>query len=703
MNHIISLQTPSFFRRAILITLAIFLVACTKDESTKGKDKLVFNTEDYSVQTQDALNIVSDLPAYIIPYEYKNFGAALINRLQNKVAEINEQTIETLASVVLHSSQIASMEDNWEVILMQLLTGRNIIIVEPAIDDFREFCDTITSIYILLSLTDEGQELLDALEIIPGARQTLEAFYDMSMDETKIESMFLLDTDSNGIFAEAIAVRGSDFHIVDRMQGVAEVEISHDQIADENGNTEKIETPNIESSNTSTTPDAITPYDYGLFADMFTKWINEQEYYIEQFDATRNRAVKSFNTRASENKLGLEDISTVQKVQYTINASTPYDVGPKLPVTVSFEICSIYMDDQNCDYYCVYKKILSYNQVLDCGPTEIRQWRKHINFGEPTDDDYDNLYADVKGWLYYPYYGPFMRDLEGSSICHANTGTFADSTNTTIELPDAKSIVGVGNASVVQYSPKNSIGSVDQTNGFSYGFDGGLYLAKEPSVSLGVSVSFDSSTTQTIDNLEIVVSSSNGIPKWNYIGHNLPDSYYHLFSETSHSEAPAIMRRECEVDQSWIWKIPNPSGSYRLFDQTSVTTSIMYYDYGFFKTYAKFANHQTTKRVSFLMAPPPRNEQSWMMNVSPYSDELNAMLATTHRRFWKKDDHEFKLSDSSNDSRISIEQFINDFQRDLNSKRYTWKNRKFTGKYTFAYYNIDDENNEPISFDFIVE
>ena len=76
MNHIISLQTPSFFRRAILITLAIFLVACTKDESTKGKDKLVFNTEDYSVQTQDALNIVSDLPAYIIPYEYKNFGAA---------------------------------------------------------------------------------------------------------------------------------------------------------------------------------------------------------------------------------------------------------------------------------------------------------------------------------------------------------------------------------------------------------------------------------------------------------------------------------------------------------------------------------------------------------------------------------------------------------------------------------------------------
>ena len=79
------------------------------------------------------------------------------------------------------------------------------------------------------------------------------------------------------------------------------------------------------------------------------------------------------------------------------------------------------------------------------------------------------------------------------------------------------------------------------------------------------------------------------------------------------------------------------------------------------------------------------------------------MLSTTHSRFWKKDDHEFTLNDTSADSRISIEQFINDFQRDLNSKRFTWKNRNFTGKYTFSYYNIDDGNNEPISFDFVVE
>ena len=296
-----------------------------------------------------------------------------------------------------------------------------------------------------------------------------------------------------------------------------------------------------------------------------------------------------------------------------------------------------------------------------------------------------------------------MRDIAGRSICHAHTDAFTDSTTSAVELPDANSIKSAAGVVVEKYSPKNSIGSVDKTDGFSYGFDGGLYLANEPAVNLGFSFSYDTSTTQSIDDLEIIASSSNGIPEWKYVGQNLPDAYYNFFLETSHSDAPSIMRRECEVNQSWIWKVPNPEGSYRLYDETQITTTIMYYDIGIFKAYAKFADHTTTKRVSFLMMPPPRSLQLWMMNVSPYSDGLNAMLANTHSRFWNKDDHEFKLSDTSEDSRISIEQFINDFKRDLNSKRHTWKNRNYTGKYTFSYYNVNDYENEPISFEFVVE
>ena len=701
MRHFFSKFNSAFVYSAVLMLfVAASLTACKKDEPAKEQE-YIFETEEYTAPTEDTLAVVSDLPAYVIPYDYKNFGAALVNRLQNKVAEVNDDTIEDLASVVMHSSQIASFEE-WDVILMQLLVGRNIIIVEPTLKDFKEFCDMVSSIYLLLQVIGDEEGLLDALEVIPGVRQTLEAFYEMSTVPEKIESMFLFDTDSDGVFAEAIAVRGCDFHIVDRMTGVAEVETTHEMVVDEEGNTEPTEAPDIESNENA---GAITPYAYGLFADMFAKWINEQEYYVDMEEQMRNRGLKSLNTtRASETtKYNLEDITSVQKVQYTISAATPYDVGPKLPVTVSFEVCSIYMEEDNSDYYCVYKNILSYNQVLDCGPTgeaNKRKWRRNENFGGWV---WNSGSGKDKEYYVFPYYGPFMRNIEARSICHAHTDGWVDSTTSAVDIPHSKNIQSVANVVVEKYSPKNSIGSVDHTNGFSYGFDGGLYLASEPSVNLGFSVSYDTSDTRTYDDLEIVASTLNGTPEWKYIGQNLPEAYYNLILPSSHSEAPTIMRRECEVDQSWIWKIPNPSGSYRLYDETNVVTTAMYYKNGFLESHSYFVNLTTTKRVSFLMMPPPRSQQYWMMNVAPYSDELNSMLSTTHNRFWKKDNHEFTLNDTTDDSRITIEQFINDFQRDLNSKRKTWKNRNFTGTYTFSYYNINADDDEPITFEFVVE
>lgn len=669
----------------MLCFFTICLTSCEKDEVKIPQEEFELESEEYSAPTEDVLTVVSDLPAYVIPYEYSNFGKALVNRLQNRMTIVDEDSLEDLASLVLHSSHLKTMEDDWIVVLAQLLLGRNIIVVEPTIDDFNYFCNVITLTYILLNETDEGCEILDELDVIPGARQTLEAFYEISKDPSKLETMFFMNADSKGVFAEAIALRGCDFHIVDRMSGVGEYEITHEQIVDESGNMVFIETPDVNTAPGSDY-DMVSPYSYGLFADMLTDWINDCEGYIDEMAELRSKAANMLNTRAPETaKYTLDEITSVQKVNYTMMAATPYNVSNPLPVTMSFEVCSIYMDKENADYYCIYKKIVSYNQMLDCGPVEKRKWRRNNNFGYEDILEVDKQYTKI--WRPYDYYGPFMRDIEVRSSCQTNTETGT----------------GLVGASVVQYSPKNSIGSVDKTNGFSYGFDGGLYFSSEPSANLGFSVSYDSSTTQTIDDLEITASTVNGIPEWKYKGQNLPDVFFNLVLNYSHSEAPKIMRLECEVDQSWIWKVPNPTGSYQLFDETIVSTSIMYYDTGFLKAYPKFANQATTKRVNFMMVTPPRCEQLWMMNVSPYSDELNSMLSTTHSRFWNKDDHEFKLNDTSVDSRISIEQFINDFERDLNAKRHTWKNRNFKGEFTFSYYNVETENNEPISFTFVVE
>lgn len=679
-------NSTSLLGVVLFFFMALCLSSCEKDEpGTSGNPEFEVETEEYIAPSEDALSVVSDYPAYVIPYDYSNFGKALVNRLQNRVTSVDADNFTELSSIVLHSSQLEVMEDDWTSVLMQLLQGKNIIIIEPTVDDFNYFCGVITLVYMLLSETDEGIQLLDELDIIPGARQTLEAFFEITMDPSKLETMFYMNADSKGVFAEALAVRGCDFHIVDRMSGVEESEIFHEQIVDESGNMEDIESPDIDIAPDSDAPGELTPYSYGLFADMLISWINDCENYNDDMTKLRSKAADMLNTRATETtKYTLDEITSVQKVQYTMKAATPYDVTNPLPVTVSFEICSIYMDKEDADYYCIYKKILSYNQLLECGPEEKRKWRTSDNFGEAGLYDMD-IYN--KEWYPYNFYGPYMRDIEGRSTCEVNT----------------EAVKGAAGVSVVEYSPKNSIGSVDQTNGFSYGFDGGLYLASEPSVNLGFSVSYDRSTTQTIDDIEIIASTANGVPQWKYIGQNLPEAFFNLVLPFSHSEAPTIMRRECEFDQSWIWKVQNPTGSYRLSDETMVSTSIMYYDLGFFQANTKYANQATTKRVSFMMVPPPRSEQLWMMNVTPYSDELNSMLATTHSRFWNKDNHEFELFDSSAESRLTIEQFIHDFEKDLKAKRHTWKNRNFKGEFIFSYYNVDDENNEPISFTFVVE
>ena len=695
-----SIFNSGLFRAAITMVFAVAVLTACEDNGPKSEDDFVFDTEEYSVPTADEFNVVSDLPAYVLPYDYQKFGAAFVNRMQNKVTVVNDDVIEDLATMVLHSSQIKNISDEWSVILIQLLLGRNIVIIEPTIDDFKYFCHVITTTYVMLNETEEGKELLDEIDIIPGARPTLEAFYEMCKDPSKLESMFILNTDKNGVFAEAIGIRGNDFHIIDRMQGVIESETKNEQLVD-NGTTEIIESDNEGDTSDASSIEEITPYSYGVFADMLTKWVNDQVYINDTEEQMRHRAFNALSSRASEtNKYNLEDISTVQKVQYTMSAPSPEHTGPTLPVTVQFEICSIYLKDEDCDFYCIYKNILSYNQVLNCGPSgesNKRKWRQNPKFGNYK---YDNL--GYKVWVTHKYYGPFMHNIASRSKCHVHTDDFVND-NTVVTLPYVNTIESAAGVTVEKYTPKNSIGNTDKTDSFSYGFNGGFCWAKEPSTNIGFNIGWDTSTKQTIEDLDIIASTLNGTLEWKYIGQNLPESYYNLIFETSHSEAPSILRRECEVDQSWIWRVPNPEGSYRLYDESQVATCVMFFDTGLFESHTRYLTNTTTKRVSFLMMPPPRCQQYWMMNVTPYSNKLNSMLSTTHSRFWNDNDHEFKLNDTSDDSRITIEQFINDFQQDLENKRSSWVNRGFKGTYTFTYYNVNEQNKEPITFDFVVD
>ena len=661
--------------------LALMGTACSENKVHPELEEN-YNIVEREVITEDLLTVTSSLPAYVAPYNYTGFGKALVDRLGNRVASVDEDNMTDIATVVIHSSQIPDMDDEqMSVLIAQLLMGKNVVLVEPTLDSFSEFCDLITSIYVLISSTEEGQEMFEALDVVPGIRQTFEAFYEISNEPDKINDMFITNTDSDGVFAEALAIRGCDFHLVESLDAISVTESVTKEVDQETGKVTVIE------NDTAMQPaeTEITPYTYGTFADMLVGWVNEQKDYIEQIAALKQKSMNQLNSRAEAQKFSLDDICTAQKVEYTTYGRAPI-TNTRLPITVSFEICSVYREKDNADYYCIYKKITSYNQLLNCGPTDAKSWNTYPDFGGYIPIGKGPFTVDI--WVDAKCYGPYMTDIVSQSICHTDSEDFIESGDGMVIMPNYNEIKPVDGVQVVNYSPKNSIGSVDKTSGFSYGFDGGLYFASEPSANLGFSISYDASTTQTIENLEIVASTADGGVKWNYNGNGLPVGKAGI--PPSHTFAPDIMTRECQVDQSWIWKIPNPSGSYRIYDKTEVHTALHYIlNLVVYTCDHYYWNYNPTIR-SFRMAPPPRCEQRWMMDVAPYSEKLNTMLATTHATYWKADDHEFKMADTTDDSRISIEQFVADFKKDLENKKRTWKSRGFNGNYTFTFYKVDD-------------
>lgn len=698
MKKITFKTCSTFLYRVSLSLLVLVAASCSKDELAPGENMPEMESVEYVAQTEDKLTVVSDLPAYIFPYEYKGFGAALVNRLSNKIAIYDESAkLDSLATVVLHSSQIQSLGNDFPLLMGQLMMGNNIVILEPTLKDFKDFCLGVTKFYDQITDFDKNHEALHEMDMISGMRQTFDTFKEMCEDESKIESMFLSQTDSKGVFAEAIAVRGSHFHIVDRMKGVADTETTFEQRDTLTDTLVPTDEPVEDQPVAGAQEETITPYTYGLFADMFTQWINEQELYVEDMEEARTRGLNTFNTRTGTQKLSLEDICTVQKVEYTMYAAKPlsqYGVGNSQPVSVRFEICSVHQDGK--DYYCIYKRITSYNQYLDCGPTKDWEWYTHDDFG------YIQYFKEGGSMpRLYGMYGPFMRNINSKSIVHAETDMFNGSKDGIVDITDNTKIDHIQNATIENYSPKNNIGSSDVSHGFSKGFDGGLYLAKEPALNLGFGFSWDTSTSRTGSDLVLEASSINGIAKWDYTGQNLPVAY-HTWGDTDYPTkrfAPKIMRSECIVDQSWIWEITNPQGSYRLYDETTITNTILYFRVSGVKFIDNYANQETTKRISFHMPAPPRYLQRWIMHVEPNVND--GIIRNLHEKFWDADYKDFKLPDESEESLTAINDFIGSFKQDIEKKRPYWIQQKLFGTYKFKYINFD--NSDVVEFSVTIE
>lgn len=683
----------------MLIVCLMSVVACTKDSSIPEAPNV--ETTETTTPIDDQVSVKSPMLAYISPnVPQDGFGRALRNRLTNRITTLEEYELLPI-TMVIHNNDIHSFPDQvdlYATLFTQLLIGRNVIIVEPTAEGILNFSTGMTEVFDFFVSTPEGREVLEEIEheAVPGARLVFEALHEISKDDSKIESLFAMSSDDEGILAEAFAIRGSTFNIVERMSNKSNNDVTTNEVMDDNGDLSTIEDFE-EVANIGTATDIkVSAYSYGLFADMLTKWINDHKYYMDEYETRSERALLDIQA-ASEQRLSLDDIANVQRVEYTMRANIPFDISPvSIPVVIRYEVCSVYVEKEDSDYYCVYKTIRSYNQFLNCGPENIKEWKEHCNFY------YDHTYnAEGKPVFFVPFYGPFMRAISGKSLCYAASENINTSSDKVITLPNANDIPTLSGVSVMEYAPKNSAGNTTLQCGINFGFNGGLSFSNNPASSIGASFSYSKTTTQTIEDITITASTQSGVPSWNYEGGNLPQTHWGAFTD-SHDIAPSIMREECEVNQSWIWRVQNPSGSYNLYDETSITLCVLSYNDSLFATQEVYNNRKTTSQVSFLMLPPPRYEQRWIRDVQPYSEEVNKLLGTLHSKYWNPDDYEMLLPDSSEDSTLSINQFITDFKTDLEDKRMIWHNRGLVpegNKYTFYFYKKGSSIMETLEFE----
>ena len=91
-------------RGIFLLMIALMGKACSEDKVHPELEEN-YNIVEREVITEDLLTVTSSLPSYVSAYNYTGFGKALVDRLGNRVASMDEDNVDNIATVVVHSSQ----------------------------------------------------------------------------------------------------------------------------------------------------------------------------------------------------------------------------------------------------------------------------------------------------------------------------------------------------------------------------------------------------------------------------------------------------------------------------------------------------------------------------------------------------------------------------------------------------------------------
>ena len=554
------------------ILLAVFcVIAICACDRQPGTDPSLSINEP-DYPTEDALAVRTQSRTYIFPHSYTGSAKALINRISDK-SETLDASVKT---VVLHDKGASSLSDaETDAITALLARGGSLIYCEPT----RTGTDAL-----LRKLQSSIRNVIGSgpLSISPEGRIVIRNILNINKDKDGLlVPPFIDDVDTDGVLCDILAIRGGEYRIITDLNENNPIKIT---LRGDDGYIGESYTENR-------LDDTPSDYIYGLHADNLAEWLN-----AESTISTMKVGNILTSVIPNEDIQDLEKITNAQKISYSYNAYAGHKFEP---ITISYEIWAV-NDTKGSDYYLVHQELRAENSLLVCGPKKERDWNEYR---------VDEAFGDVakEPRAYWAYMSNFGAQTQFSN----NTAT------------------------VEHISPANSLkGESTYTENLTWSIETAYVLTK-PEIELTGGVKMSKSWTHNIMDLEMDFTYNGNKPKWVYKAGVLPrltkDSKY----DWRHDFAKPILRSDCTMGHSWIWRISNASETYSFSSKTWISIQGLYIDLkkGHQKG-SKYKTFTTEDSKTLNLAPPARYKQEWIMTISPYNENTERVMKTYFPDYW---------------------------------------------------------------------
>jgi hypothetical protein len=638
-----SLQTISLF--AVSLTLSLLTAGCSdNDENTSD----VVEVERPEHPTQDEMKVTSSLKTYIFPSNYTEAVLAVVNRMTNQATTLDA----TVKAVILPGNITGTLnEAQYETLFTIFAGGGALMVSTPTVSEWNTFANGLVSAYdrMIDSMLDEDEENDRFPDTVSGIVKSVIATIRAGLTGDS-KTLYIYDGDEEHPaehFCDLVGIREHNTYWLDDLNDVDDASPS-----------------GLDAVNGAW---LLTPYEYGQHADCLVARLNAQP---EQPVAM---------TRGTTEDDALQSLMTAQTKVFDFAVKTDPIFSSVASATVTYDVWTAYSFTNQTEYYMVHQVITSRNTALNCGPTDEDKWFiEERGWNTQTNDGIEH---DIVEW---DAYGGYMKDIETT-----NKLSGANLNASTLQLVDAK--------------PQTTIGESEVTTGMDINIDGDVSGSKEgPDVGLSGGVSFRKDYSTTTEDLEVSQNTVGGsgaesrFPVWSYEGQSPRKTTQKVIHEC-HTTVANIQRNDCTVNNSWIWTIKNPSGTYTLDSDVNVITEVMACrnrnnfiglgDPVFFSSQYSGdsslgldAYDYNAQSYSIAFVSPCRYLHKYQMNcVSSEGLNVDAYLKEKYPDVWKAYTSIYSHTD---DGLTAMKSILAEFKKILKSDTSFWRDAGYTGTFT---------------------